>query len=281
MRWDLLLRYRAIEIIAMWEGRLTTNHLCDSFGIGRQQASKDINNYLLEVGPGNLIYDQQLKGYRPTEVFAPKVTTGQVDEYLHLLNRNNDLSNTFESLPLQFANTEVLTVPIRSIRPEIIRPIVTAARQKRRLEVDYVSINHPNREGRVIAPHTLVYSGLRWHIRAWCEKNQDYRDFVLSRFRGTPEVMDASTHSATDDRDWNTYVVLKLKPDDRLSKPQKKVVAEDYGMTRGVLAIRMRATLIRYSLQLLQIDHKVVDITPESQQLIIANRDEIRPWLFE
>jgi len=42
-RWDSLLRYRAIEIIALWEGRLTTNHLCDSFGIGRQQASKDIN----------------------------------------------------------------------------------------------------------------------------------------------------------------------------------------------------------------------------------------------
>jgi hypothetical protein len=44
-RWDLLLRYRTIEIIALWEGRLTTNHLCATFGIGRQQASKDINTY--------------------------------------------------------------------------------------------------------------------------------------------------------------------------------------------------------------------------------------------
>ena len=46
IRWDLLLRYRLIEIIALWEGRLTTNHICHSFGIGRQQASKDINTYL-------------------------------------------------------------------------------------------------------------------------------------------------------------------------------------------------------------------------------------------
>ncbi len=37
-RWDLLLRYRTIEIIALWEDRLTTNHLCDTSGIGRQQA---------------------------------------------------------------------------------------------------------------------------------------------------------------------------------------------------------------------------------------------------
>ena len=31
IRWDLLLRYRLIETIALWEGRLTTNHICHSF----------------------------------------------------------------------------------------------------------------------------------------------------------------------------------------------------------------------------------------------------------
>jgi hypothetical protein len=41
--WEVLMRYRLIEIIALWEGRLTTNHLCNSFGIARQQASKGTN----------------------------------------------------------------------------------------------------------------------------------------------------------------------------------------------------------------------------------------------
>lgn len=58
IRWDLLFRYRVIEIIALWEGRLTTNHLIQSFGIGRQQASKDINSYLSDIAPNNLIYDK-------------------------------------------------------------------------------------------------------------------------------------------------------------------------------------------------------------------------------
>jgi hypothetical protein len=40
LRWEQLLRYRFIEIIVLWEGRLTTRHLCEVFGIGRQQASK-------------------------------------------------------------------------------------------------------------------------------------------------------------------------------------------------------------------------------------------------
>jgi hypothetical protein len=73
LRWDLLTRYRLIEIVAQWEGRLTTNHLINSFGIGRQQASKDINTYLQEIAPDNLIYDKYLKGYRPSESFTPKL----------------------------------------------------------------------------------------------------------------------------------------------------------------------------------------------------------------
>lgn len=37
IRWELLIRYRLIEIVALWEGRLTTNHFCNGFGIARQQ----------------------------------------------------------------------------------------------------------------------------------------------------------------------------------------------------------------------------------------------------
>lgn len=70
IRWDLLFRYRMIEIIALWEGRLTTNHLIQSFGIGRQQASKDINTYLADIAPGNLVYDKHLKGYKPSDSFS-------------------------------------------------------------------------------------------------------------------------------------------------------------------------------------------------------------------
>ena len=45
MRWDLLFRYRIIEIVAQWEGRLTTNHLCSSLGIGGVcQGSWNVNH---------------------------------------------------------------------------------------------------------------------------------------------------------------------------------------------------------------------------------------------
>ena len=279
-RWDLLLRYRYIETIALWEGRLTTRHLCETFGIGRQQASKDINNYLRGVGPDNLEYDKYLKGYKPTAGFAPQVTRGLADEYLHLMARNNELTNMFESLALNVANVEVLSVPVRDVKPEILRPIMQAARQQKRLDVDYVSINNPDREGRIIVPHTLVYTGVRWHVRAWCEKNLEYRDFVLSRFRDIPEIMDESGHGVAGDDEWNTRVTIRITPDPRLSREQQEVVQVDYGMEDGALEVATRGKLVPYALKLLHIDPNESLDDPAAQQIIVANRAELQPWLF-
>lgn len=280
IRWDLLVRYRYIETISLWEGRLTSRHLCDTFGIGRQQASKDLNRYLKEIGPGNLAYDSSLKGYRPTPEFQPRVTAGLADEYLHLMARNNELSNVFESLALNVANIEVLKVPVRDVRPEVLRPIVQAARERQRLEVDYVSLHHPDREGRIIVPHTLVFSGLRWHVRAWCEKNRDYRDFVLSRFREVPEALGASPRGVEDDREWNTWVELRIVPDPRLTRAQQAVVAADYGMRDAVLAIALRARLVPYALKLLHIEPGEPQADPLAQQIVVENREALAPWLF-
>lgn len=279
-RWDLLLRYRFIETIALWEGRLTTRHLCDTFGIGRQQASKDINNYIREVGPGNLEYDKFLKGYKPAAAFTPRVTQGLADEYLHLMARNNELMNVFESLSLAVANVEVLSLPVRDVKPDALRPIMQAARQQKRLDVDYVSINNPDREGRIIVPHTLVYTGLRWHVRAWCEKNQEYRDFVLSRFRGNPEIMDESEHGIDGDELWNTRVNIRVVPHPGLNNAQREVVEVDYGMVRGALEVSTRGKLVPYVLKLLHIDPNEELDDPMAQQIIVENRDALAPWLF-
>ncbi|MFV8817457.1 helix-turn-helix transcriptional regulator [Haliea sp. E17] len=279
-RWDLLLRYRYIETIALWEGRLTTRHLCDTFGIGRQQASKDINNYNREVGPGNLEYDKYLKGYKPTPAFQPRVTRGLADEYLHLVARNNELMNMFESLALGTRNVEVLLQPVRDVKPETLRPILLAARQQRRLDCDYVSLNHPDREGRIIVPHTLVYTGLRWHVRAWCEKNQEYRDFVLSRFRDVPEIMDESPHGVEGDSDWNSRVTIRITPHPGLTAEQKEVIEVDFGMQDGALTIDTRGRLVPYALKLLRVDPHDERAEPMAQQIVVANREELRPWLF-
>jgi predicted DNA-binding transcriptional regulator YafY len=280
VRWDLALRYRLIETIVWWEGRLTTGHLIQSFGISRQQASKDINTYINEHAPKNLTYDKYLKGYVPTKQFQPLFIDDSASAYLHLLNQNHERAPHIEGLAVAYAHTEVLQVPDRSIRPEILRPLLKACRLGLRLETEYVSLANPTPETRLIAPHTLVYTGMRWHVRAYCEKNGQYRDFVLSRLRGEPEVLDTSEFSREADTGWNAQVNVIIEPDPRLTVDQKRIIENDYGMQNGQLIVPTRGALVQYVLQRFQIDANKVESKASAQQIVVANLDALQPWLY-
>lgn len=130
----------------------------------------------------------------------------------------------------------MLQVPSRPVDPIILRALVNAAREQKRVDIGYLSLNNPETDGRIIVPHTLVCTPMRWHGRVYCEKNGDYRDFVLSRFRGEPEVIDHSEHGITDDTAWNKDAELVIKPDPRLSKTHQQVIYHDYGMTKKSLS---------------------------------------------
>ncbi|PWB34355.1 WYL domain-containing protein [Pseudomonas sp. SDI] len=281
VRWDLALRYRLIETVAWWEGRLTTGHLMQSFGISRQQASKDINTYISEHAPTNLTYDKQVKGYIPSKDFTPRFIDDSASAYLHLLYQNNERAPHIDGLALAYAHTKVLEVPDRPIRPEVLRPLLKACRDGLRLEIEYVSLNTPQPEVRLIAPHTLVYTGMRWHVRAYCEKNGQYRDFVLSRLRVEPELLDVSANSRDLDEDWNTEVPVIIAADGRLDPDQRAIIEADFGMQKGQLIVSCRRALVKYVLQRYQIDPKNLNPNPEAQQIVVNNLKELKPWLYE
>ncbi|MGR6861452.1 helix-turn-helix transcriptional regulator [Aliivibrio salmonicida] len=279
IRWDLLFRYRMIEIIALWEGRLTTNHLIQSFGIGRQQASKDINSYLANIAPDNLIYDKHLKGYKPSESFTPQLTRGHADEYLHVLSRTEDMTVTFDELDMGFENTTMVRPVTRNISPDILRPLVQAIREKKRVDISYTSLKDGEEAERIISPHTLVCTPLRWHVRAYCEHSKGYRDFVLSRIRGIPDINDRIVMEKDEDEAWTTQLCIELKPDPRLTEAQTAIIANDYGMEKGTLHINTNAALIRYVLDTYNIDINVLDSNPKGQQIILGNLEKLKPYL--
>lgn len=281
VRWDLALRYRLIETVVWWEGRLTTGHLIQSFGISRQQASKDINTYITEHAPKNLTYDKYLKGYVPSKQFKPRFIEDSASAYLHLLNQTHARAPHVEGLALAYAHTMVLEVPDRTIRAEVLRPLLKACRDSEVIEVEYVSLANPIPEIRLIAPHTLIYTGMRWHVRAYCEKNREYRDFVLSRLRGQPELERKAENLIDEDDDWNTDVSVIIEPDSRLTPAQKAIIEIDFGMEDGVLVIPTRRALVKYVLQRFQIDPKKLDPKAAAQQIVVRNLEELKPWLYE
>lgn len=279
IRWDLLFRYRMIEVIALWEGRLTTNHLIQSFGIGRQQASKDINTYLADVAPGNLVYDKQLKGYKPSSRFVPKLTGGHADEYLHILARREDMAVTFQELNMGFENVSMVHPVTRNISPQVLRPLVQAIRERKRVDISYTSLKDGLEVERLISPHTLVCTPLRWHVRAYCEHALGYRDFVLSRIRGIPDINDKLVMGKDKDERWNTPLTIQLTPDTRFTETQASVIAHDYGMKDNQLELHTNAALIRYVLDAYNIGINTLDLNPQGQQIVVKNLNELKDYL--
>lgn len=270
-------RFWLIELLANWEGRISGGHLQHYFQLGRQQASKVINDYQ-DAYPNGIIYCSSAKSFLVTADFTPNFISHDVAEYL------NWISGQSTHLPLaddkyQLAHA-ILTPPARNVSPHIMRPLVHAMRQGERLEVDYGAVTHPDRSGRIIVPIRFVNTGRRWHLRAWCEKAQAYRDLVLSRLHGTPTIEGKCLNPLPIDIAWDTQLTLHIQPDPRLSEAQQAALIHDYGMQDGELALSTRAALAHYLLHELQINTKMLDGNPVAQQLILVNQDEIKPWLF-
>lgn len=271
------LRFWIIELIAYWEGEVSTRHLSEYLHLSRQQASKYFGDYRKQ-NPQNLTYCSSRKRFTPTEGFTPTCISGSVNEYLEWMTGRQAIPKSPD--PALSLPHVALSPPPRLVSHKVMRGLVKAIRQQRRLDIDYLSVSNPDDEGRVIVPHNFIFTGLRWHLRAYCEKNGEYRDFVLSRFRGEPELLDRSPQGAEQDKAWNTFVQLILRPDPRLDQDKQEALEQDYGMENGKLTITVRAPLVQYQLQEMQVNVKMLDGTPEAQQLVLVNVDEVRPWLF-
>ena len=165
LRYNEKERYRVIELFALWEGRVNTTHLQNVFGIGRQKASEIIGSYTQRY-PQNLDYNASAKGYQLTDEFTPWHAGSSFDEYYHLLAR----AGYDDYLSFLKTGFSLLEAPLRNISPALVQPIIKAIREKRRLDIGYASVSSPEYESRIISPHCLVFDGIRWHVRAWCEK---------------------------------------------------------------------------------------------------------------
>lgn len=269
-------RYWFIELHAFWQGLVNSRHITEYFQVSRTQSQKYITAYQ-QIHPLNLVYDKSSKGFCTTHQFAPHYITGNANEYLEWLHTQTN--EVFTSTYSQLTNAS-LNLPKRRVHPDVIRGLSLAIKLRRRLEVDYVSLKNPDGEGRIIQPHVFVKTGLRWHLRAFDEKHQQFRDFVLSRFHGVPEILEGETVSPCNDEAWQTFIDLKFVADLRLSPVQKSVIEQDYQMLNGELTISTRAALAQYVLQEMQVNTKFIEEYPEAQQLVLANKEYIQKWLF-
>src|SRR5206468_2772439 len=117
------------------------------------------------------------------------------------------------------------------------------------LRIEYHSISSGCTE-REILPFALIDTGLRWHVRAFDRKSQEFRDFVITRIKYPVVLKDqpVAAHETSDqDIQWARIVELELVP--HPDQPRPEIAEMDYGMRDGVLRMKLRAATAGYMLR--------------------------------
>lgn len=281
LRHSVRRRLERIELLLAWDGEVRRSDITNFFNVSEQQASSDISLYK-DFAPYNLIYDTRSKRYLTSEKFEPFFLDLSADRFLSQMRfLGEEIIEQDQTWFRQPPSFDIVSNLNGELDSSLLRDIVLAIRERYSIEVKYQSMSRPTPTPRRIAPHSLAFNGRRWHVRAWCFKREQFRDFVLSRFLSA-SVAELSDISSDSDADWNTYRDVIVRPHQELSEPQQKAVSRDYGLRRGRSKLRIRQALLMYFVDFYRLDPRVFGkLSPEHLQIQLENWDELEDHIPE
>lgn len=296
LKWANRQRLQYIEIMAFYTGVVTRSDIARTFGLSDAAATKDINLYN-QIAPNNLIYKHSVFGFIPSEHFeaviadlSPSATLPMIANNLTMIGGANQQHLVY-GIPV-----EPLPLPTRLPAKEILAQIIRATKHHKKLQVEYLSLSDrhdaplnnqgeaQNQRQRIIEPHALINTGLRWHVRAYNAETFDFRDFVLSRISKATVLDDNAESSPEFDDSWVEMITVQLTPHPKLSERKRKSLLLDYDAKDEIIELTVRGSLLGYLLQRLSVDtSEDFSMNPNAYQLVIVNREEIEPfaeWIF-
>jgi hypothetical protein len=274
LRWGVEQRLEFIEFRLFWEGHVNRSDIMEQFGLSVNQSSSDLNRYI-GLAPDNMVYDKSARTYVCRPDFMPVFEKLDAGRYLAQLRSVADgIMDSDDTWIAELPSYDAAPTPVRGVNPETLRSMVGAIRRNEAIEVNYQSLSRPEPRWRWIAPHAIGFDGFRWHIRAFCQTDEVFKDFLLSRILETRGVS-ASQVTDVADADWQEHITLELAPHPELSESQKKVIELDYGMRGGKAKIKVRRALLYYALKRLGLDTDPAARQPQDQQIVLLNRHNI------
>ena len=273
LNWGAERRNAFIELRAFWHGRINRSDLMETFGISPQQASLDLAGYA-DQWKRNLVYDKSQRAYVRGKNFKPHFITPSADDYFAPLRAvDQGLVSREQSWISVFPGYGTTPTPSRGVKPETLRDVLSAIHAPAALQVTYQSMSRPEPSARWIEPHALAFDGFRWHARAFCQNDQVFKDFLLSRIVEIGKQGPVTSESQAD-TDWHNEVVLEIGPHPDLSPTQRRAIEMDYGMEDGQAQIPVRRALLFYSLKRLGLDTDPAARRPQNQQIVLLNSSE-------
>ncbi|MFT4937688.1 MAG: hypothetical protein ACI88A_000706 [Paraglaciecola sp.] len=263
-------RLAFIDFSLQYFGHVARTDLIQRFKTGLAAGTRDFSTYK-ELAPQNLLLVHQTKSYHRTVNFKA-LFAHDPEVILSSLSRGfgNGISSGVQP-------SEQCFNAVRLIHPdaEIIAALMRGIHNKQALRCTYVSLSSGESQ-RALVPHSLVNNGHRWHVRAYDRKNNDFRDFVCTRFASV-ELMSGPIHvheASPYDEKWQEKVELILVPHPSIT--QALAIEMDYAMVDGQLTLNVRAALAAYLLRQWQVDCSIGHtLIGQGSQLALANMDVI------
>lgn len=251
--WAARERLRVLEMLLWWRGWVGRSDLLERFGISAAQASSDFQKYL-DLNGKEISYQTSRKRYEATEKFACCLHEPSLEEAVKvLLAGEPDRETPTSAEDGTSEKISILSLPKRMASPIIVRRVFVALMAGHRLRVFYHSLKSNAAAWRYLRPTALAWDGRRWHVRAWCENNQAWRDFVMGRISKT-EWPERSGDVLPPDEDWLTWEIVRLRINPALGVEAQAALKMDYGLDGEVMEVRVRRAMKGYLLAEMFID---------------------------
>jgi len=175
-------RLAFVELRVRFVGEIRRQDLVSRFGIQSAAASRDLAIYK-DMAPGNIDYDSKGKTYILGSEFRA-VFDFLPERVLSWLTQGFG-----DGEPMRLKAWVASERPSRLTHPDldVLANVTRAIHQECPLAIEYHSISSGQAE-RQIVPFALIDNGLRWHVRAFDRKSQEFRDFVITRIKH-PQVL--------------------------------------------------------------------------------------------
>lgn len=241
-------RLSYLEFCLYFQGEVRRADMMARFDCAPAVVTRDIALYR-QLAPANLALDPSSKAYHILPTFRP-LFEHRLEQVMPALMQGEPYSiDTLGNAMLPGEYPALLNRPAMPMLATVSRAI----RQQRLLKVRYHSASSGEQE-RVVAPHALVDSGLRWHVRAYDRLRSRFIDLVLTRLLAASMLDDKPPphEQASHDSQWQQTVTLQLLPHPKL--PDPAIATLDYAMSDGVLTIKVRAANVGYLLRRWYVD---------------------------
>lgn len=241
-------RLAYIEFKIWFHGEVARKDVLAHFEVASAAGTRDLALYQ-SLAPANAVYERKV--YRYASGFEP-MFQHEVDSVLAALTTGFGTGQRSTAGDLLSH-----AVPMRLNLPPLatLATVTRAIAAQRVLTLTYHSMKD-GPQAREIVPHSLVDSGLRWHVRAFDRSKGRFRDLVLTRMEQVKPLRHATPAVPAEligaDAQWHRELNLTLVP--HPAHPHPKVIAKDFGMRRGQLSVSVKAAMAGYVLRQWQVD---------------------------